>query len=215
MEVPSHYGAVHRGFWSYGIRSLSPLASSALPAATDRYSESQHFAELALSIPPAPKEAARINWYASAHMAAYIGIFDAAKYDVKKMHSRTRFEQTPLYKEMSASPQNENLHYKDPVNATKLYRALRNLRVHFAIPMIVLDTRKLVSNEPHWYVRLIDPPTYKMLDRSTLTDFDLGRYNEYLQKETMIDVFARMLAIIRENIEETAKFVAPSGDASV
>jgi len=214
MEVPSHYNKVQRGFWPSGNRSLSSAASGALPSVADRYLESVHFAELALSIPPDPEQAARINWYASAHMAAYIGIFDAAKSDVKKMHSHVKFEHTPLYKEMSASPHNKDFLYRDPINATKLYRALRNLRVHFAVPMIVLDTRELVSSEPHWYVRFIDPPTYSMLDRAPLTDLDLRKYNEYLHKETIIDVFARMLAIIRENIDETAKFVAAFGHAS-
>jgi len=115
---------------------------------------------------------------------------------------------------MQASPQNADFLYRDPINATKLYRALRNLRVHFAIPMIALDTRQLVSSEPHWYVRLIDSPTYRMLNNARLSDLDLRKYNEYLQKETIIDVFARMLAIIRENIDETAKSVTPSGHTS-
>lgn len=148
-------------------------------------------------------------------MSAYIGIFDAAKHDVQKMYPHLKFEDTPLFKEMRAGPQNQDFLYRDPLNATKLYRALRNLRVHFAVPMIVLDIRELVSSEPHWYVRLIDPPTYRMLERARLTDLDLMKYNEYLQKETIIDVFARMLGIIRENIDETAKFVAPSANAAV
>jgi hypothetical protein len=212
MQVPNYYKTVQRGFWPSSKRHLLPSTQDSLPSTADRYLESVHFAELALSIPPEGKQAARINWYASAHMAAYIGIFDAAKYDVQKMHSHVRFEDTPLYKEMTASPQNEDFLYRDPINATKLYRALRNLRVHFAIPMIVLDKRELVSSEPHWYVRFSDPPTYRMLRRARLTDLDLRKYNEYLQKETIIDVFARMLAIIRENIDETAKFVAPSAN---
>src|SRR6266478_3184019 len=211
MEVPSHYKTVQHGFWPSTNTSLTAAAHAALPSAADRYSESLHFAELALAIPPEGERAACINWYASAHMSAFIGIFDAAKHDVQKMHSHVKFDDTPIYKEMQASPQNADFLYRDPINATKLYRALRNLRVHFAIPMIVLDTRQLVSSEPHWYVRLIDSPTYRMLNNARLTDLDLRKYNEYLQKETIIDVFARMLAIIRENIDETAKFVTPSG----
>jgi hypothetical protein len=215
MQVPSHYKTVQHGFWPSGNRSLLPVADAALPSAADRYLESVHFAELALSVPPEREQAARINWYASAHMAAYIGIFDAAKHDVHKMHSHVKFEDTPLFKEMGASPQNDDFLYRDLVNATKLYRALRNLRVHFAVPMVVLDKRELVSSEPHWYVRFIDPPTYRMLQRTRLTDLDLRKYNEYLHKETIIDVFARMLGIIRENIDETAKFVAPSATPSI
>jgi len=215
MEVPSHYKGVQHGFWPHFVRNaLSPAALANLPSTADRYLESVHFAELALSIPPERELAARINWYASAHMAAFIGILDAAKHDVQQMHSSIKFEDTPVYKEMQASPQNPDFLYRDPINATRLYRALRNLRVHFAVPMIVLETRQLVSNEPHWYVRLIAPPTYRKLNKARLTDLDLGKYNEYLQKETIIDVFARMLGIMRENIDETAKFVTPSGRAS-
>ena len=40
-----------------------------------------------------------------------------------------------------------------------------------------------------------------------LTDDELRRYNGYLQTETVIDLFGRMLSIIRENIVETAAFV--------
>src|SRR5258708_29324421 len=119
MQVPSHYKTVQHGFWPSGNRSLSPAAHAALPSAVDRYLESVHFAELALSIPPERQQAARINWYASAHMAAYIGIFDAAKHGVHKMHSYVRFEGTPLFKEMRASPQNEDFLYSDPINGTK------------------------------------------------------------------------------------------------
>jgi len=32
--------------------------------------------------------------------------------------------------------------------------------------------------------------------------------NDYLRKETVIDVFGRMLAIIQDNIIETANFIA-------
>jgi hypothetical protein len=75
-------------------------------------------------------------------------------------------------------------------------------------PIVVLEARPLVSSEPHWYVRLIDPPTYRQLRHAPLTDEELSGYNDYLRKETVIDVFGRMLAIIQDNIIETANFIA-------
>src|SRR5690349_3836612 len=107
-DVPSHYRTVHHGFWPSGRRSLLAVAHSALPSASDRYLESAFFAELALSIPPNKEQLPRINWYVSAHMAAYIGIFDATKHDVKRLHPHVKFEDTPVFKEMKASPQNED-----------------------------------------------------------------------------------------------------------
>jgi hypothetical protein len=104
-----------------------------------------------------------MNWYFSAHSAAYIGIFDAAKHDLERVHSHARFSDTALYKEMRATSKSTELLYKDPVNASQLYRALRNLRVHFGRAMVVLEIRRLVSDEPHWYVQNLDPSAYRLL----------------------------------------------------
>jgi len=176
MEVPSHYQNVHRGFWTVRDRTLPPKVCSALPRASDRYLESVHFAELALAIRPTQAGTKHINWYTSAHMGAYIGIFDAAKLDIKSLHQTADFNDTPLAKEERANPQTSDFQYKDPLNASHLYRALRHLRVHFALPIVVLEARPLVSSEPHWYVRLIDLPTYRQLRHAPLTDEELSGY---------------------------------------
>jgi hypothetical protein len=208
MNVPSHYQGFHRGIWGILDNSLPAKACAALPSTADRYFESVHFAELAVAVPPTQAGFNRVNWYTSAHVAAYIGIFEAAKYDIKNLDTTANFKDTPLAKELRASSWNADLIYKDPVNASQLYRALRNLRVHFAQPIVELDVRQIVSDAPNWYVRLIEPATYRLLNHAPLKDEELRKYNEYLQKETIIDVFGRMLAINRENIIETANVVA-------
>lgn len=205
MTVPTHYKSVSRGFWASFDIVLPPAALTALPATADRYYESVHFAELAISLDPLEDHAARVNWYASAHMAAYIGIFDAAKRDLQRRE--IAFESSPLYKERNANPETSDPRYKDPINANHLYRAIRNLRVHFGISVVSLDTRQLVSDKPHWYISLIEPSMYRLLDYPRLTDLELRRYNGYLQLETIMDVFGRMLTIIRESVIETAAMV--------
>jgi hypothetical protein len=207
MDIPKHYAKVSRGFWSVFDKDLPPAVEKTLPIASDRYYESVHFAQLALSLTPNENHAAEMNWYFSAHSAAYIGVFDAAKYDLKRAHSHAQFGDTPLYKEMTATSKTADLLYKDPVNASQLYCALRNLRVHFGRAMAVLEVRPLASHEPHWYAQNLDPSAYRLLRRASLSDDELNRYNGYLQMETVMDIFGRMLSIIRENIVETASFV--------
>jgi hypothetical protein len=156
---------------------------------------------------PAEDQARFINWYFSAHATAYIGIFDAAKYDVDRANSRVKFTDTALYKEKKATSKTPEFLYKDPVNASQLYRALRNLRVHFGHAMVVLEVRPLVSDLPHWYVQKLEPSAYHLLRHAPLTDAELNKYNSYLHTETVMDVLGRMLGIIRENIVGTASLV--------
>jgi hypothetical protein len=207
MDIPKHYAKVSRGFWSVVEADLPADVQNILPITTDRYHESVHFAQLALSLAPDEHYVRQMNWYFSAHSAAYIGIFDAAKYDFERTHSNVLFTDTAVYKEMTATSRTADLLYKDPVNATQLYRALRNLRVHFGRAMAVLEVRSMVSNEPHWYAQNLDPSAYRLLRRAPLSDDEVNRYNGYLQMETVMDVFGRMLSIIRENIVETASSV--------
>lgn len=167
----------------------------------------KQIAELALSLLPTHDYVRQINWLFSAHAAAYIGILDAAKYDLERSHPHVKFSDTALYKETKATAKTTEFLYKDPVNATQLYRALRNLRVHFGRALAVLEVRSLVSDEPHCYVESLDPAAYHLLRRASLSDEELRRYNGYLQTETIMDVFGRMLSIIRENIIETSSSV--------
>ena len=74
-----------------------------------------------------------------------------------------RFTLERVFGEMRATSKSTELLYKDPVNASQLYRALRNLRVHFGRAMVVLEIRRLVSDEPHWYVQNLDPSAYRLL----------------------------------------------------
>jgi hypothetical protein len=189
MDIPKHYEKVSHGFWSVFEAGLPSVVETILPVTSDRYYESIHFAELVLSLVPNEDHIAQMNWYFSANSAAYIGIFDAAKYDLERGHSHARFSDTALYKEMRATSKSTELLYKDPVNASQLYRALRNLRVHFGRAMVVLEIRTLVSDEPHWYVQNLDPSAYRLLRHAPLPDDELRRYNGYLQTETVIDLF--------------------------
>ncbi len=208
MNVPEHYARVSRGFWNIFNPELPASVQSTLPGASDRYYESVHFAELALTIPPAEDRARYVNWYFSAHSAAYIAIFDAARHDIKRANSAMKFEDTPLYKELTANSGSKEFLYKDPVNASQLYRALRNLRVHFGWNMTVLEVRQISSDQPHWYVQMLDPAVYRLLRKHPLTDQQLNQYNGYLHHETIMDVFGRMLGIIRENVVETSSLIA-------
>jgi hypothetical protein len=205
MNVPNHYRAFHHGFWSVLDGTLPPDTSAALPCTSDRFLENIHFAELAVSIPPDPVGTMHVNWYTSAHIAAYIGIFEAAKHDISSWSKSAKFDDTSLGKELRVNPHASDFAYKDPLNATSIYRSLRHLRVHFGWPIVLLDRSLFVSSEPHWYFRPIDLATYKLLKQSPLKEGDLDEYNAYLQRDTIIDIFGRMAGIIRQHIIETGK----------
>lgn len=117
MDIPKHYAKVSHGFWSVFEAGLPSVVETILPVTSDRYYESIHFAELVVSLVPNEDHTAKMNWYFSAHSAAYIGIFDAAKYDLERVHSHVRFSDTALYKEMRATSKSTELLYEDPVNA--------------------------------------------------------------------------------------------------
>src|SRR5262245_43700814 len=55
-----------------------------LPAACDRFEEARHFLWLTVNLPADGDHLARANWYAGAHIAAVIGIQDAAKADYRR-----------------------------------------------------------------------------------------------------------------------------------
>jgi len=208
MTIPVHYKPVHHGFWIFAAKDPSAGMADVLPFASDCYLESLHFATCALAIPPAEQSLREINWYVSAHIAAYISIFDAARHDMKVRGGAIRFEATPLHKELTASSTASTPSFRDPVNANRLYRAIRNLRVHYGRSLVTLDTRPIVAEYPHWYFREVEPAQYRLLRNAPLSDDELCAFNEYLHKDTLIDVFGRMLAIIHTSLTETAAIIS-------
>jgi hypothetical protein len=53
--------------------------------------------------------------------------------------------------------------------------------------------RSDIGSSPHWYLRSVDPSSYKRLNvaasSASLTDEQLEAYNEWVRRETIIDNF--------------------------
>lgn len=206
--IPAHYKNVHNGFWSDGDFKISKSAQKNLSMVADHFFESLYHAKQAISFPPNKKNLKVVNWYTSAHMVAYVSAVDAIRLEVEQKYPNVNFKNTPLGKEFVASETTEDPFYKDPVNASHLYRVKRNMRVHLGESIIAFKKSNFFSSkEPHFYFKQIDFKKYAQTRNPLLNKSQIKKYNGYLEMDTIIDVFGRMLGILAENIEKTNEYI--------
>lgn len=206
--IPAHYKNVHNGFWSDNSFEISKSAQKNLSIVADHFTESVYHAKQAISFPPNKENLKFVNWYSSAHMVAYVSAIDAIKIEVKQKYPDVNFKHTPLGKEFVASETSEDPFYKDPINASHLYRVKRNMRVHLGESIIVFKKSDFLrSKESHFLFKKIEFKNYEQTRNRRLNKDQIKKYNGYLQMDTIIDVFGRMLGILAENIEETNKVI--------
>ena len=87
---------------------------------------------------------------------------------------------------------------RDPLAVNKAYWDLRNLRVHRAIPLVVLESKTLLYDidkdsvshnaSMRWFMRPIDPSEQSLLRNPQLSLDEITRFNDRLGQRTLGEV---------------------------
>ena len=177
-----------------------------MPASSDRFDEAIFFAKRALEEPAHHSNINELNWLVGAHLTAFIGITDAAKIDYER--AGREFRCSPFELEVKLLPD------EDPVSANRAYRDLRNLRTHFAVPLVVLEQRCLVYDiargegdrpKERWYFKRVDWELVRQLNKPRLCELDVVRFNRYLNHHPIIDVMGQMLFVAYAVLNQSAR----------
>jgi ribosomal protein S15P/S13E len=134
---------------------------SLLPRACDRFEEARFFVQLLASLEPSNDNRDVANWCLGAHFSAYIGIDHASKHDIASDGSRDEYASTSLSKEFWLRSNDTNPWSRDPLAINRLYRDLRNIRVHVGEKLVDVDDRRQLSDISsgrqigllRWYLR--------------------------------------------------------------
>jgi hypothetical protein len=199
-----------RGFWEavYGD-PLHEQTKRLMPTVSDRFEESVFFAKRALEQPRTEDFCNEVTWYLGAHLSAFISIRDAGRIDYES--AGRPFEGSPLARELKLQLN------EDPLSANKAYRDLRNLRIHFAVPLVVLSRKVLVFDiarqpvgaeligEARWYFRPLAWEEVRCLKTPQLSELEVARFNRYLRDRPIIDVMGQMLLVVQQVITESAR----------
>ena len=203
------------GFWDQ-IKSFTfeSATEQDLPRACDRFYEARYFLERLISIPRHEDFTAQANWHVGAILGAFISIRDAARADFGEA-SRSDFNRSDLGREFYLRSDDRNEIYRDPVAINRAYRDLRNLRVHQAIQLVVLEQRMLtydLASDPadapraRWFFRPIVPAEHDLLgDKKLLTPVEIQKFNTYHEKRTIVGSVSQHLRVMRGVISTTAK----------
>jgi hypothetical protein len=189
------------------------------PAACDRLREAWFFAEKVLELPPDEDNYPAADWYVSAYLAAFTGIRDAAASDFESAGLGESFQTSELATEFFLRSDARVALDRDPLAANRAFWDLRNLRVHYAVPLVALASRPLMVDisraegdesviarctPKRWFMRAIDIVQHRRLRSPKLGDADLAKWNEYMQDKPLLEGLGRQLWIKALLIVETA-----------
>jgi hypothetical protein len=210
------------GFWEELNKLQFPEEGSVLlPITCDRFFEAKHFLSLAIGLGPSKENLEKANWYAGAYISATIAIRDGARVDFSRS-GRHDFESSPLAREFYLTLDAEDPSVRDPVGINRAFRELRNLRVHFGISLVCVDTRLLEydlanrrkdlpeSGAPRWFLLSIEEPSAARLEKPHLSPKHRAIFNEWIRTRSLARVGAHHLWFLGLLIIETAKQWTPS-----
>ena len=123
---------------------ISSSTRKLLPRTCDRFEEARFFVQLLASLEPCEANRDTANWCLGAYLAAYIGTNDAAKHDFEK--NRERYDVTSLAKEFWLKSNDPDPLLRDPLAINRLYRELRNIRIHFGENLVEVKTKKQLAD---------------------------------------------------------------------
>jgi hypothetical protein len=187
-----------------------------LPATTDRAREAEFFGTLAADTPPVAEYADVVNWHMSAFVSAVTGIRDACGTDFERLGRKAEFEQAPLAGEFFLSHVDPNPLLRDPVAINRALWDLRNLRVHYAIPLVELHTHKLdqdlyanpeaTAGAPRWYLRPIKEDEIRLLRNAKLdTTSAQTAFNRWVGRHPLPQLVFQHLCNLSIAIRSTAE----------
>lgn len=202
------------GWW----RLLSAVSFDAptheiLPRACDRFYEARYFAERAADTPCDLSRVSEVNWNLSAHVAAVLGIWDAARADCDSVGALDVFDQSAVHREFFLSAgMNTPADERDPVAINRAYGDLRNLRVHFGVQLVdaiecvlPLDVgTNRAQPRPRWFLLEVSPQDLSRLRRPRLDPESMVLFNRWVGTRPLADIVAQHLYVLSFSLPKTA-----------
>jgi hypothetical protein len=194
---------------------ISSSMRKLLPRTCDRFEEARFFVLLLASLEPCDANRDAANWCLGAYLAAYIGTDDAAKHDFEK--NRERYDVTALAKEFWLKSNDPDPLLRDPLAINRLYRELRNIRVHFGENLVEVKTKMQLADIrmgiktglPRWYLR---QPSTLNLDRlgrkgrrRHLSEFEIHTLREFVGGTPLIKIVSQTLYMLGWTIKEATR----------
>ena len=227
FQWPSESLALETQGWLEQLQGVHfPLeATELLPSTCDRFEEARHFLWLTANLPAESKNLQRGNWYAGFHISATIGIRDALQADYGRRNEQ--YKRSVLYREFFLRPDAENAEDRDPVGINRAYRELRNLRVHYAAPVIELGRRPVLADvgalvagadvPTRWFLCALEGPSLRQLDQQSvktggkplLTEEQRAVFNEFIRSRSFARVAAQHLNFLGITILEDCRLGHP------
>jgi hypothetical protein len=210
-----------RGFGSLLDRIEFPKPLVALlPSTVDRFLEARFFAKEASSIQPCSESIQVVNWHVSACIAAVIAVRDAGQTDFEKLGRPTEFADSVLAQEFYLSSTVADPNFRDPLAVNRAYWDLRNLRVHYAIPLVELRTRVLEEDiadnpavfpdagAPRWFLRPLMESEQRLLKRPQVLREELEKFNLWVDTRPMQAVLSQHLVMLASAVTRTSRALA-------
>ncbi|HHF3021570.1 TPA: hypothetical protein ACPJ0R_004629 [Vibrio diabolicus] len=171
----------------------------ALPTAIDRYNESRYFAQLLSALEPNESNIPQANWLLSAFFSAVISIREAAEIDITSRGiSKSDFNKMDIAKEFYLPSDSPDPYENDPLAVNRMFRDIRNLRVHFAVPLVEIKDGK-------WNLLKIEQNTFLKLKRRQTTEQETTAFFEYKESSSFIKGLFQHLFVLSLVISQTIK----------
>ena len=165
-----------------------------LPAAIDRFNESRYFAQQFANLDAQEENLPQANWFLSAYFAAVISIREAAELDMLNLgYSHQVFKNSSLAKETYMPSDGDVPSENDPLAINRIFKDIRNLRVHFALPLVSVVNNVFVLNT-------VTSESLRKLRRAQVTEAEAVKFNSFIETGDLNKLLFQHLYIQRQLI---------------
>lgn len=165
-----------------------------LPAAIDRFNESRYFAQQFSNLDAKEENLPQANWFLSAYFAAVISIREAAELDMLNLgYSSQMFKNTSMAKETFMPSDGGEQSENDPLAINRMFKDIRNLRVHFALPLVNVVNSVFVLN-------YVTSESLHKLRRVQVTEAEAAQFHSFTKTSDLNKLLFQHLFIQRQLI---------------
>ncbi len=170
-----------------------------LPTTIDRYNESRYFAQLLSALEPSEANIPQANWLLSAFFSAVISIREAAEIDITSRGiSKSDFNKMDIAKEFYRPSHSPAPYENDPLAVNRMFRDIRNLRVHFAVSLVEVKDEK-------WSLLKIEQNIFLKLKRRQTTEQEATAFFEHEESSGLVKGLFQHLLVLSSIISNTVK----------
>lgn len=140
------------------------------------------------------------------------GIKDAGERDFANLERRDDFATSSLSKEFWLGSNDPDPWAREPLAVNRLYRDLRNIRVHFGEQLVTISNRVQLGDLsdgretglPRWYLVHLESRRLDVLDNRQTTEFEIHKLNQFLKHRTLVSFLSQNLMVMVKAVSDTA-----------